>query len=127
LNPKGTYKGSGKFFRSQCLDTARWEAYFGARETHRSGPLFRDPFAERLAGERGFQIANAWSQGNRLEWARVARAYLFDQFISHEISDGADPVVNRAFARATANRTFGNQRVVVAISTVGFTILSAST
>ena len=36
-------------------DTARWVAYFRARETQRPDALFRDPFAERLAGERGFR------------------------------------------------------------------------
>ena len=77
-------------------DTARWVAYFRARETQRPDALFRDPFAERLAGERGFQIANSLPQGNKHEWAWVARTYLFDQFISRKIQDGADLVVNLA-------------------------------
>jgi O-methyltransferase involved in polyketide biosynthesis len=41
-------------------DTARWTAYFRARETQRPDALFRDPFVERLAGERGFQTATRW-------------------------------------------------------------------
>lgn len=77
-------------------DTARWVAYFRARETQRPDALFRDPFAERLAGERGFQIANTLAQGNKHEWAWVARTYLFDQFISREIHEGTDLVVNLA-------------------------------
>jgi methyltransferase (TIGR00027 family) len=77
-------------------DTARWVAYFRARETQRPDALFCDPFAERLAGERGFQIANTLAQGNKHEWAWVARTYLFDQFISREIQDGTDFVVNLA-------------------------------
>lgn len=77
-------------------DTARWVAYFRARETQRPDALFRDPFAERLAGERGFQIANTLAQGNKHEWAWVARTYLFDQFISREIQEGTDLVVNLA-------------------------------
>ena len=77
-------------------DTARWVAYFRARETQRPDALFRDPFAERLAGERGFQIANTLAQGNKHEWAWVARTYLFDQFISREIQEGTDFVVNLA-------------------------------
>jgi phosphatidylserine decarboxylase len=52
-----------------------------------------------------------------------SRTYVFDQFISREIREGADLVVNPALARATANRAVGNQRVVVAIRTVGFTVL----
>jgi methyltransferase (TIGR00027 family) len=77
-------------------DTARWVAYFRARETQRPDALFRDPFAERLAGERGFEIANTLAQGNKHEWAWVARTYLFDQFLSREIQEGSDLVVNLA-------------------------------
>ena len=77
-------------------DTARWVAYFRARETQRPDALFRDPFAGRLAGERGFQIANTLAQGNKHEWAWVARTYLFDQFIAREIQEGTDLVVNLA-------------------------------
>ncbi len=77
-------------------DTARWVAYFRARETQRPDALFRDPFAERLAGERGFQIASTLAQGNKHEWAWVARTYLFDQFLSREIQGGVDLVVNLA-------------------------------
>jgi methyltransferase (TIGR00027 family) len=77
-------------------DTARWVAYFRARETERTDALFRDPFAERLAGAHGFQIANSLPDGNKHEWAWVARTYLFDQFLSRAIQDGADLVVNLA-------------------------------
>ena len=77
-------------------DTARWVAFFRARETQRPDALFRDPYAERLAGEHGFQIANTLPDGNKHEWAWVARTYLFDQFLSRAIQDGADLVVNLA-------------------------------
>ena len=77
-------------------DTARWVAYFRAVETRRHDALFRDPYAERLAGEHGFQIANALPDGNKHEWAWVARTYLFDQFLSRAIQEGADLVVNLA-------------------------------
>jgi methyltransferase (TIGR00027 family) len=77
-------------------DTARWVAYFRALETQRPDALFRDPYAERLAGNHGFQIANTLRDGNKHEWAWVARTYLFDQFLSRAIQDGADLVVNLA-------------------------------
>jgi methyltransferase (TIGR00027 family) len=77
-------------------DTARWVAYFRALETRRPDALFRDPFAERLAGERGFQIANTLPDGNKREWAWAARTYLFDQFLLREVADGADVVLNLA-------------------------------
>ncbi len=77
-------------------DTARWVAYFRALETRRPDALFRDPYAERLAGAHGFQIASTLPDGNKHEWAWVARTYLFDQFLSRAIHDGADLVVNLA-------------------------------
>jgi methyltransferase (TIGR00027 family) len=77
-------------------DTARWVAYFRARETERPDALFRDSYAERLAGEHGFQIANTLPDGNKHEWAWVARTYLFDQFLARAIQQGADLVVNLA-------------------------------
>jgi methyltransferase (TIGR00027 family) len=77
-------------------DTARWVAFFRAQETLRPDALFRDPYAERLAGDHGFQIANTLRDGNKHEWAWVARTYLFDQFLSRAIQDGADLVLNLA-------------------------------
>src|SRR5947209_8373134 len=77
-------------------DTARWVAYFRAKETERADALFRDPFAKRLAGDHGFRIANTLADGNKHEWAWVARTYLFDQFIARAIRDGADLVLNLA-------------------------------
>src|SRR5229473_1572395 len=77
-------------------DTARWAAVFRARETERTDALFRDPYAERLAGKMGVDIANTLPEGNRHAWAWVARTYLFDQFIAQEIKQGTDMVVNLA-------------------------------
>ena len=77
-------------------DTARWVAYFRARETQRADALFRDPYAERLSGKRGFEIASTLADGNKHEWAWVARTFLFDKFLSREIEDGADLIVNLA-------------------------------
>ena len=76
-------------------DTARWAAVFRARETERPDALFRDPYAERLAGPEGFAIADALSEkGHAMPW--VMRTYLFDRFITREIQQGADMVVNLA-------------------------------
>ena len=77
-------------------DTARWVAYFRALETRRPDALFHDPYAERLAGEHGFRIANTLAQGNKQEWAWVMRTYLFDRFLAEAIREGADLVVNLA-------------------------------
>jgi methyltransferase (TIGR00027 family) len=77
-------------------DTARWAAVFRANETQRPDALFRDPYAARLAGTLGVNIANTLPEGNSYAWAWVARTYLFDQFILREIEQGADMVINLA-------------------------------
>ena len=74
-------------------DTALWVACFRARETARPDALFHDPFAESLAGSRGFAIADALQDGNKHDWAWAARTYLFDRFLLREIAEGADMVV----------------------------------
>ena len=66
-------------------DTARWAAVFRARETERADAIFRDPYAERLAGKMGVDIANTLPEGNSHAWAWVARTYLFDKFVAQEI------------------------------------------
>jgi len=77
-------------------DTARWAAVFRARETERADALFRDPYAERLAGKMGVDIANTLPEGNSHAWAWVTRTYLFDQFITQELEQGTDMVLNLA-------------------------------
>ena len=74
-------------------DTALWAAAFRAQETERPDALFRDPFAARLAGPRGFEILRTLStEANGVSW--VTRTYLFDQILSREIAKGIDVVVN---------------------------------
>jgi len=77
-------------------DTARWSAVFRARETERPNPLFRDPFARKLAGERGEQIAKATPFHLKNEWSWITRTYLFDKIIQEQVAQGADMVVNLA-------------------------------
>jgi methyltransferase (TIGR00027 family) len=77
-------------------DTARWAAVYRARESERPHALFRDPFARRLAGARGEQIAAAITFSNVHTWSWVTRTYLFDQFITEQVQQGVDLVVNLA-------------------------------
>lgn len=77
-------------------DTARWVAFYRARETERPNALFRDPFARRLAGERGEQIAKSLPSADRSDWAWVTRTYLFDRYIMQEVKQGVDVVINLA-------------------------------
>jgi methyltransferase (TIGR00027 family) len=77
-------------------DTARWVACFRARETEKPNALFRDPYAARLAGDRGFDIAQTLADGNKHEWSWAARTYLFDEYLIRSIKGGADLIVNLA-------------------------------
>jgi len=77
-------------------DTARWAAVYRARETDRPDGLFRDPFARRLADARGEEIAASMPFSDRATWAWVTRTYLFDQYITEQIAQGVDMVVNLA-------------------------------
>jgi len=96
MNLRGKAINNRDRFVRNISDTALWVAYFRARETQRPDALFRDPYAEKLAGKRGFQIANSLSDGVKHEWAWVARIYLFDQFVVREVQQGADLVLNLA-------------------------------
>jgi methyltransferase (TIGR00027 family) len=77
-------------------DTALWVAIFRARETERHDALSRDPFARKLAGERGEQIAADMQRGLRDEWPYVARTMRFDQIVTEQIKQGTDMVINLA-------------------------------
>jgi methyltransferase (TIGR00027 family) len=77
-------------------DTARWAAVFRARETERSDALFRDPFARKLAGDRGEQIAASMKMHEKNAWSWVMRTYLFDQYIARGLASGVDTILNLA-------------------------------
>lgn len=78
-------------------DTARWVAVYRAMETERPDALFRDPFAERLAGERGAQIVNEMKRGRSLAWPMIVRTAVFDEMIMDLVDRGVvDTVINLA-------------------------------
>jgi methyltransferase (TIGR00027 family) len=77
-------------------DTARWVAVYRARETERTDAVFRDPFAGRLAGERGEKIAASMSFAEKNSWPFVARTWLVDHVILSQVKLGTDMVVNLA-------------------------------
>lgn len=79
-------------------DTARWAATFRAKETERSDALFHDPYAARLAGERGPEIHARMRDvdGRDTSWSWVMRTVLFDRAILQAIGEGFDTVVNLA-------------------------------
>ena len=77
-------------------DTARWVAVYRARETERPDAVFRDPFARRLAGERGERIAASIPFAEKNSWPFVARTWLVDKLIDDQVRQGTDMVVNLA-------------------------------
>ncbi len=77
-------------------DTALWVTVYRAQESERADAVFRDPYARKLAGERGMQIAAAMPFAQRHSWSYTARTWLVDQTIEHEVQQGTDMVINLA-------------------------------
>jgi methyltransferase (TIGR00027 family) len=77
-------------------DTALLAAVYRARETEHPKALFRDAFAQRLAGARGQQIAKSLAFSEKHAWSWFTRTYLFDQFIARGLEEGCDTVINLA-------------------------------
>jgi len=62
-------------------DTALWVAVYRAMETERSDAIFRDPFARRLAGERGVEILKSIPRATSVAWAMIVRTAVYDEII----------------------------------------------
>jgi methyltransferase (TIGR00027 family) len=77
-------------------DTAKWVAIFRAEESERPDAIFRDPFARKLAGTKGEEIANAMEFTRKNSWSFVARTFLFDEYIKQHVEQGYDMIVNLA-------------------------------
>lgn len=86
---------SGPLIRN-ISDTALWVAVYRARESERADALFSDPFARRLAGERGEAIAKSMEFSERNAWSYVARTLRVDQIVAAQVQEGADMVINLA-------------------------------
>jgi methyltransferase (TIGR00027 family) len=78
-------------------DTACWVALYRAMESERSDAHFRDPYARRLAGTRGEDIARTLPRFHSGLWPMVVRTCVFDELIERAVSrEGADTIVNLA-------------------------------
>lgn len=77
-------------------DTALWVAHYRAEETARPDALFRDPYAKRLAGERGRKIARGMGPTAKYtRWILAIRTVVIDRFIDDAIrKEGIDTVLN---------------------------------
>ena len=84
-------------------DTALWVAWHRALETRRPDALFRDPLAQRLAGERGEQVARHMNRGSatRGSWTTIVRTSIIDELLARAVGDGVDLVVNLAAGHDT--------------------------
>jgi methyltransferase (TIGR00027 family) len=77
-------------------DTALWVGAYRAEESERPDALFHDPFARKLAGERGFRILDSMPKGRKYSWPMVVRTVLLDRMILDCLAKGADLVLNLA-------------------------------
>lgn len=73
-------------------DTAFWIAYHRALESARPDALFRDPFAARLAGERGRRISDAMPTSRIVAWTVALRTRIIDDYITSALRSGIDTV-----------------------------------
>lgn len=77
-------------------DTALWVAHYRAMESERPDAIFRDPFARRLAGERGEQIVKGM-RAVPIAWPMIVRTAVMDEIILRSIEkEGVDCVLNLA-------------------------------
>jgi methyltransferase (TIGR00027 family) len=77
-------------------DTALLVAHHRAMESARSDALFHDPYAERLAGNRGEEIARRLTWGKRMAWSTITRTVLIDEIVPRLAGEGVDTVLNLA-------------------------------
>src|SRR5262245_15406547 len=78
-------------------DTALWVALYRAEESERKDALFHDPYARRLAGERGQRILDTVPGAHRISWPMVVRTQVLDEIILRLVKEhGVDTVLNLA-------------------------------
>jgi len=72
-------------------------ALYRAMESERPDALFRDPYARKLAGERGERILASMRRGRSWAWPMIVRTAVLDELIGRTIArDGVDTVLNLA-------------------------------
>jgi methyltransferase (TIGR00027 family) len=76
-------------------DTAFMAAAYRAIESERPHALFRDPLADKLAGERGRAIiASLPPQAMMGGWSVIIRTCIIDELIQQAIAEGVDTILN---------------------------------
>jgi methyltransferase (TIGR00027 family) len=78
-------------------DTALWVATYRAMESERPDALFHDPYARKLAGERGEHIMRSVRFGVAASSAMIVRTKMFDDMVMRLVAErGVDEVLNLA-------------------------------
>ena len=77
-------------------DTALWVAHYRADENDRPDRVFTDPFARRLAGKRGGEIAGSTNFLKGVAWPFIARTWLIDKIVTEHVEQGFDTIINLA-------------------------------
>lgn len=76
-------------------DTALWVAAYRAAESERPDALFHDPYARRMAGQRGQEIVDALPFGRSMAWSMIVRTAVMDEIILQSIAErGVSTVLN---------------------------------
>ena len=88
---------SGSDLIQHVSDTALWVATYRAMESERPDALFHDPYARKLAGERGERIMRSVRFGVAAASAMIVRTRIFDDMIMHLVDRRrVDEVLNLA-------------------------------
>lgn len=77
-------------------DTALWVAMYRAAESERPDAIFHDPFARRLAGERGVEILRSMSRRMTMDWPIVVRTAVMDEIVLRCVQQGCRTVLDLA-------------------------------
>lgn len=75
-------------------DTALWIAAYRAQETARPDAVFQDTLAQKLAGDKGFQMVEATPIKTFMAFAMVTRTTGIDRLVLLAIERGIDTVIN---------------------------------
>lgn len=77
-------------------DTARWVAFYRARESERPDAIIHDPYARGLAGPEGEAIVRQMESRMRGDWPMIVRTAVMDEIILRLVRGGVKQVLNLA-------------------------------
>jgi len=77
-------------------DTALWLAMYRAIEAERPDALFRDPYARRLAGDRGARIVESERKAWPFAWSMIVHTAVMDEIILRLVEHGTRTIINLA-------------------------------